>query len=53
MIKKLALMFMALMIACMGASAENKEMDARVDEIFRGTKTVGGAFVVAQRGEIV
>ena len=53
MIKKLALMFMVLMFACMGASAENNDMDARVDEIFRGTKTVGGAFVVAQRGEIV
>ena len=28
-------------------------MDEQVDAIFRGTKTVGGAFLVAQKGELV
>lgn len=35
------------------AWAENAAMDEQVDQIFRDTKTVGGAFVVAQHGEIV
>lgn len=51
--RKLALMFVLLLFICMGAAAENADMDARVDKIFRDTKTVGGAFVVAKRGEIV
>jgi len=33
--------------------AEEMTMDERVDEVFRATRTVGGAFVVAQHGEIV
>ncbi len=53
MIKKLALALALMMMICTGALAENREMDARVDEVFRGTKTVGGAFIVAQKGEIV
>lgn len=53
MIKKLTLALALLLMIFSGALAENKEMDARVDDVFRGTKTVGGAFIVAQKGEIV
>jgi len=53
MMKKLALVFAMLMIVCVNALAEDMSMDARVDDVFRGTKTVGGAFIVAQNGEIV
>jgi len=53
MVKKLALALALLMLVCAGAAAEHSDMDARVDDVFRGTKTVGGAFVVAQKGEIV
>lgn len=35
------------------AFAEEQDMDARVDEVFRAARTVGGAFVVAQHGDIV
>lgn len=54
----LALMLL-MMNVCAPAAAEQMqerdiaEMDARVDEVFRATQTVGGAFVVAQHGEIV
>lgn len=45
----------AVLLLCMPASAQEMQpdMDAQVDDIFRGSKAVGGAFVVAQRGEIV
>ena len=47
-------MMLALMLACSPiCMAQDMSMDERVDEVFRGTKTVGGAFVVAQHGEIV
>ncbi|MBR4039869.1 MAG: beta-lactamase family protein [Clostridia bacterium] len=53
MIRKLAAL-LALMIAlCMPGAAEEMSMDERVDEVFRAMRTVGGAFVVAQHGEIV
>lgn len=54
----LALMLL-MMNVCVPVLAERmqengaSEMDARVDEVFRATRTVGGAFVVAQHGEIV
>ena len=51
MIKRAMLLLGLCMMLAVGAAAD--EMDARVDDVFRGTKTVGGAFVVAQRGEIV
>lgn len=45
---------LALMLAlAAAAAAEPQDMDARVDEVFRATKTVGGAFVVARHGEVV
>lgn len=45
---------LALMLACcVPASAQEMSMDERVDEVFRAMKTVGGAFVVAQHGDIV
>ena len=47
-------MMLALMLACSSVCmAQEMSMDERVDEVFRGTKTVGGAFVVAQHGESV
>ena len=49
--KKILSVLLALALLCACAAAE--ELDARVDEVFRGTKTVGGAFVVAKQGEIV
>ena len=51
MIKRAMLLLGLCMMLAVGAAADG--MDARVDDVFRGTKTVGGAFVVAQRGEIV
>ena len=51
MMRKLALVLALLLALCAPAMAE--DMDARVDEVFRATKTVGGAFVIAQHGEIV
>ena len=49
----LALVLALLMAFAVPAAAEGLDMDARVDEVFRATKTVGGAFVVAQHGSIV
>ena len=46
-----ALVCLLLMMAC--AFAQEPSMDEQVDKIFRGTKAVGGAFLVAQKGEIV
>lgn len=45
-----ALLALVLLCAC---TAQAQSMDERVDEVFRTMKTVGGAFVVAQHGEIV
>ena len=35
------------------AAAEDMTMDEQVDKVFKDTRAVGGAFVVAQHGEIV
>ena len=48
-----AVLLMLLLALYAGAAAGDQDMDARVDEVFRSMKTVGGAFVVAQHGEIV
>ena len=53
MMRKLALVLAVLLAICAPAAGEQQEMDARVDEVFSATRTVGGAFVVAQHGEIV
>ena len=55
MMKKRMLCALLAALLALGAPAlgEAPDMDARVDEVFRTMKTVGGAFVVAQRGEIV
>ena len=47
----LAAAIMLLTMCCTAACAQ--EMDALVDKVFADTKTVGGAFLVAQRGEPV
>ncbi len=46
---------LAMMVLCGFAFAQENliSMDEQVDRIFRETKTVGGAFLVAQHGEIV
>lgn len=45
---------LALMLGLsMPCAAQTASIDAQVDEAFRAAKTVGGAFVVAQQGEIV
>jgi len=48
-------LFAALLLLLLPAfsAAESMDMDARVDQVFRSMKSVGGAFVVAQHGEIV
>ena len=53
--KKLTALLMAvlLMVLPMMATAEAAGMDEQVDGVFRAMKAVGGAFVVAQHGEIV
>ena len=51
--RTLALLMALMMAFAAWAAAEGQDMDARVDEVFRATKTVGGAFVVAQHGSIV
>ena len=55
MFKKLMMLVLALLMLAglMTAEAENADMDAQVDSVFRTMKSVGGAFVVAQHGEIV
>lgn len=50
--KRLLSIFLMLLLA-FGGSCAAQEMDERVDEVFRSMETVGGAFVVAQHGEIV
>ena len=44
---------MLTLCGCAFAQEEPLSMDEQVDRIFRETKTVGGAFLVAQHGEIV
>lgn len=52
--KRAFILFLACLLAlAVPCLAQEMSMDERVDEVFRATKTVGGAFVVAQHGEIV
>ena len=51
--KWMALCLAALMLFGAVAMAQELTMDEQVDAIFRGTKAVGGAFLVAKEGEIV
>ena len=51
MMRKFALLFALMVLFCAQGLAQS--MDERVDEVFRSMHTVGGAFVVAQHGEIV
>jgi len=53
--KKLTALALAalLLVLPMLSVAEELGMDEQVDQVFRTMKAVGGAFVVAQRGEIV
>ena len=52
--KKIVSITLALaMIFSLALAAAEESMDERVDRIFRDTKAVGGAFLVAQNGEIV
>lgn len=44
---------LALLMTAVFAQAEEMTMDEQVDRIFCGTKAAGGAFLVAQQGEIV
>ena len=53
MIRSVAAFLLLMLMLAVPGVAEEMSMDARVDEVFRGTRTVGGAFVVAQHGEIV
>ena len=51
-----AALVMIMLLLCVPACAQGmdaQEMDARVDKVFADTRTVGGAFLVAQRGELV
>ena len=47
------LALLLLLAAPLAAAEEELTMDERVDKVFSGTRAVGGAFIVAQRGEIV
>lgn len=52
--RALLLLFLAFALALpVCAQGEEMTMDEQVDRVFRETKAVGGAFVVAQHGEIV
>ena len=51
MIRKIAQLLVLLML--LSASALAQDIDERVDEVFSSMKTVGGAFIVAQHGQIV
>lgn len=48
-----ALIAAALVTVCAGALGEAPMMDERVDKVFSGAKTVGGAFLIAKNGEMV
>lgn len=47
------LLMLALLVGACACAQEAAISDQQVDQIFRDSKAVGGAFVVAQRGEIV
>ena len=48
------LLLLLLLGACACAqSLDAPQLDAQVDKVFADTRTVGGAFLVAQRGEVV
>ena len=49
----LLLVLLVFLAAASFAAAEGLSVDEQVDKIFSGTKTVGGAFLVAQNGEMV
>ena len=55
MIRKIAALCLSLMLTALPvlAAAQEASMDEQVDQVFRSMKSVGGAFVVAQHGEIV
>ncbi|MBQ2992099.1 MAG: beta-lactamase family protein [Clostridia bacterium] len=53
MAKRLLALVLLLMMCPMLASAQDMSMDEQVDQVFRAMKSVGGAFVIAQHGEIV
>ncbi len=49
----LAAMLLMMSASMPGAAAEELTLDERVDDAFADARTIGGAFVVAHRGEIV
>ena len=51
--RKLVVFFLLLALLPVCGRAEGAGLDEQVDKIFRDAKTVGGAFLVAQKGEIV
>ena len=51
--KRIAAVLTAFCLMASCAWAEIQTMNERVDRVFRDTRAVGGAFVVAQKGEIV
>ena len=55
MIRRFAALCLALMLTALPvlAAAQDMSMDEQVDQVFCSMKSVGGAFVVAQHGEIV
>lgn len=53
MAKRLLALVLLLMMCPVLASAQDMSMDEQVDQVFRAMKSVGGAFVIAQHGEIV
>lgn len=55
MIRRIAAICLSLMLTVLPvlSAAQDTSMDEQVDQVFRSMKSVGGAFVVAQHGEIV
>lgn len=55
MIRRIAAICLSLMLMVLPvlSAAQDTSMDEQVDQVFRSMKSVGGAFVVAQHGEIV
>ena len=53
MLPVLALCLLLAAALPLTAAAEDMTMDEQVDKVFKDTRAVGGAFVVAQHGEIV
>ena len=51
--RKILGLVLAFTLAAAAALAEEADLDAQVDKIFGSMRSVGGAFVVAQQGEIV